>query len=472
MGLLITDLPEDVLIAIFSCLTVEDILSLTQTCRGLHTIGSADYVWHRSAIHFDLPLDLPAESGVVITESFSSNELRDAVVNALKLDRKWRDPNIYPRNASCIISRCDTFVDALQMLPGGKWLVTFQVERSSRTTIVSLWSLHDISHAAIAFQTQFRGCMEFHDTSHDRIHEEITIAVGLRIDGYESIRIYKVSTHAPEGPPLLALWRIVLETQPRELVDFGFLIGFQICGDIVTMVFNRYRDNGVEWEIQILFFNTCTRAGIVLTGLDYYQSNSTFMLFPEHFAFIGPAQHLYYDFPRSILGSSNIKDRLCDFREPRAICTLQHPGSRTNLLPSDEPTDSSLPQSSFQLAGFPLFRLDHASETEMPIDVMFRDTIYSGSAFSPTSDVSQVKVGSSGCRGVWRSKDFDGITLKKCTIARVMSGKVLPETTSTLMPAFSGLSFHPRDCRLLAFDEVSCRLCVCLSSGQVFALDY
>ncbi|KAG0705737.1 hypothetical protein DFH29DRAFT_905766 [Suillus ampliporus] len=201
----------------------------------------------------------------------------------------------------------------------------------------------------------------------------------------------------------------------------------------------------MEWEIQILFFNTCTRAEVVVTGLDYYQSNSTFMLFPEHFVFIGPAQHIYYDFPRS----------------PRLTCTLQHPGSRTNLLPSDGPTDSSLSQSSFQLAGFPLFRLDHASKTEMPIDVTFRDTIYSGSAFPPTSDVSQVKVGSSGCHAIWMSEDVDGCALKKFTIACVMFGKVFPETTSTLMPAFPGLSFNTQVCQLLTFDEVSYRLCAC-----------
>jgi hypothetical protein len=131
---------------------------------------------------FDLPLDLP---GNAVIASLSGDELRDAVVKALKLDRKWRAADIYPQKTSCIISRCDAFVDALQLLPGGKWLITFQVEQSSRTTIVSLWSLYDASHAAISFQTKFRGRIRSHHAFHDRVREEITIAVGSRIDSYE-----------------------------------------------------------------------------------------------------------------------------------------------------------------------------------------------------------------------------------------------------------------------------------------------
>ncbi|KAG2038320.1 hypothetical protein BDR03DRAFT_955150 [Suillus americanus] len=60
--------------------------SILTICRALHARRSADYVWRRSAISFDLPLDL---IGDVVVASLSSNEL-------------------YPRKASCIISRCDT----------------------------------------------------------------------------------------------------------------------------------------------------------------------------------------------------------------------------------------------------------------------------------------------------------------------------------------------------------------------------
>ncbi|KAG0698952.1 hypothetical protein DFH29DRAFT_71182 [Suillus ampliporus] len=480
MGLLLTDLPQDILIVIFVSLTVEDILSLKQTCRSLHTIGSADYVWRRSVIYFDLPLDLPGDA---VVASLSSNELRDAVLNALKLDRKWRDPNLYPRKASCIISRCDTFVDALQILPGGKWLITFQVEQSSRTTVMSLWSLHDISHAVITFQTTFRGRIKSHQAFHDRVRKEIRIAVGSRTgDGCDSVRIYKVSTRAPESSPSSTPWSIVLETQPRELVDFGPLSEVRICGDIVTILF----DNGMEREMQILCFNTSTRARVVITGLDLLHAPSVYLLFPKHFAFVGSGQCrelTLYDLPRSVLESSDIEDSLCEIREPIVTCHLiQYVGSTTSLLPSDGPTDSSSPQSSFALAGFPFFGYDDASETQMfVLRVAFHDIMNLGPSFSltyasykPSFANQQVMVGSSGCRAVWIAKGLDvgGCALQKFSAARAMREQVFPAATSSLMPAFSGLPFNPQDCQRLAFDEVSCRLCGSLLSGQVFALDY
>ncbi|KAG1741250.1 hypothetical protein EDB19DRAFT_717031 [Suillus lakei] len=330
MGLLVTDLPQDVLIVIFLCLPVEDILFLRQTCRALHVIGSADYVWRKSVISFDLPLDLPGDA---VVASLSNNELRDAVVNALKLDRKWRDPNIYPRKASCIISRCDAFVDALQILPGGKWLITFQVEQSlSRTTIMSLWSLHDISHAAITFQTKFRGRISSHHAFHDRVCKEITIAVGSRIDDShdESVRVYKVSSHAPKlSPPSLALGSIILETQPRELVEFGRLLEVKICGDIVAVLFG----NGMERGMQLLCFNTSTRVRVVITGLDLFHASSVYCLFPQHFAFVRSGQCrelMLYDLPRSVLESSNVEHSQCEIGKPRLTCDLiQNPDVHT-----------------------------------------------------------------------------------------------------------------------------------------------
>lgn len=151
----------------------------------------------------------------------------------------------------------------------------------------------------------------------------------------------------------------------------------------------------------------------------------------------------------------------------------------TGLVLSDGPTDSSLPQFSFALAGFSPF--GQASETQM---LMLRATSHdmnSAPSFYPIhasyklSFVQQVRVGSSGCRAVWIEKGLDvegHCALKKFSAARTVCGQEVPATTSTLMPAFSGLPFNPQDCQCLVFDEVSCRLCTSLPSGQVFTLDY
>jgi len=158
---------------------------------------------------------------------------------------------------------------------------------------------------------------------------------------------------------------------------------------------------------------------------------------------------------------------------------IEYVGSMTNLVLSDGPTDSSLPQSSFALVGFPAF--GRASESQMLMLRVTPHDMNSAPSFSPTfasyklSFVNQqIRVGSSGCRAVWIEKgvDAEGCVMKKFSASRTVGGQEFPATTSTLMPAFSGLPFNPQDCQCLVFDEVSCRLCTSLSSGQVFTLDY
>jgi len=61
---------------------------------------------------------------------------------------------------------------------------------------------------------------------------------------------------------------MVLETQPRELLKYGLLREIKVCGDIVTTLFARFPDRGVEGEMRILCFNTSTHNRVVITGLD------------------------------------------------------------------------------------------------------------------------------------------------------------------------------------------------------------
>jgi hypothetical protein len=218
-----------------------------------------------------------------------------------------------------------------------------------------------------------------------------------------------------------------------------------------------------------------------------FHCTSLYLLLPEHFAFVGHDQCpelTLYDLPRSILESSNVEDVgdfLFKMGEPRLTCHLmQYVGSTTSLVLSDGPTDNSLPQFSFAIAGFPAF--GRASDTHMLMLRVTSRNMNAAPSFSPTyasyklSFVNQqVRIGSSGCRAVWIEKGLDvegHCALKKFSAARTVCGQEVPATTSTLMPAFSGLPFNPQDCQCLVFDEVSCRLCTSLPSGQVFTLDY
>lgn len=96
-------LPDDVIFAILAFLSPQDILAIqqvrltpfiislllthvdTQTCRGLHTLGSADHVWH--GLEFDVPLDLLPSAA---STSHPAHLLKQSAVRALRLDHNWR----------------------------------------------------------------------------------------------------------------------------------------------------------------------------------------------------------------------------------------------------------------------------------------------------------------------------------------------------------------------------------------------
>lgn len=92
---------------------------------------------------------------------------------------------------------------------------------------------------------------------------------------------------------------------------------------------------------------------------------------------------------------------------------------------------------------------------------------------SAVLSVGEVRVSSSGRRAVWLSPDPDTYecTLVKFALNRE-AGHESGSHVSTLMPSFSGLPFNPRDFHSFVFDEVSCKIAVCLSSGELYILHY
>ncbi|KAH6913076.1 hypothetical protein BKA70DRAFT_1261809 [Coprinopsis sp. MPI-PUGE-AT-0042] len=80
---MLLDLPEDVVIALCERLQPQDLLALQQTCRGLHAIGTADYLWHR--LDINVPVDLP-----VNRHDVPGRSIQQCAVRALRLEKNWR----------------------------------------------------------------------------------------------------------------------------------------------------------------------------------------------------------------------------------------------------------------------------------------------------------------------------------------------------------------------------------------------
>jgi len=129
------DLPEDIRLAIYAYVSPEDVLSLNQTCRGLHAFGCTDYTWHQ--IRVDLPLDLPSDHDA---KSLPGSQLQGVIMKALRLERNWRKDASSIRHCRRIPVALGEMVYHVQFLRP-RWLVCLSKSRS--TTQISVWRFSD-----------------------------------------------------------------------------------------------------------------------------------------------------------------------------------------------------------------------------------------------------------------------------------------------------------------------------------------
>lgn len=102
----------------------------TQTCRGMHVLGSADHVWR--SLKFGMPLDLPSN-----LSSHPAHLIQRSAVRALRLDQNWmkKESNI----KRCIHIPHTDLVKHSQFV-GQAYIVTLS-EAVNRTTFLSLWHI-------------------------------------------------------------------------------------------------------------------------------------------------------------------------------------------------------------------------------------------------------------------------------------------------------------------------------------------
>lgn len=113
----------------------------TQTCRVLHVFGYSDHLWRLMIRRFDLPLDVGPEDR---TDDMTGRELQALAIKAIKLQENWAKSEPSVKTLTKAIHRDnDKFVESMDLLPGGQWLVTYQRGRTSSR--VALWSLHDLA---------------------------------------------------------------------------------------------------------------------------------------------------------------------------------------------------------------------------------------------------------------------------------------------------------------------------------------
>lgn len=196
--------PEDVVLEVFLRCTVLDILSLkqvgrhpaerlhvdslltaTQTCRVLYTLGSSDYLWHKIVPTIRIPLEIPAD---VDPNSLSGAELQKIVIKAIRLEHNWRKPTSRITRMTPILQEPGGVpIDEMRLLPGARWLVTAQRNRPlwRLSTTISLWCLKDVDAIYRSTQMEITGTYrDFAVVSHPNC-SWVSLAIGICIGNHE-----------------------------------------------------------------------------------------------------------------------------------------------------------------------------------------------------------------------------------------------------------------------------------------------
>lgn len=478
MGLI--DLPDDVLFDLTWYLSIEDVLSLKQTCRALHAFGSSDYLWRRMIQDVELPLDLP--SGVR-TSSLSHDELRSAAIKAMRLDANWsRRKPLLKRVKPLVRDGNGPFVDDVQFVPGGKWLLTVQRYLQIHwTTRIVLWSLEDLENAYRVAVIETTGSHRSSSLDVQDDGQSITVVTGLS-GCQEILEVYAISLQDPDDfsyhitatPPLSR--RIVLPPHPRDPEQTPVIHELTAVEDVIagTALVNEH--------LSLQIFLASSESGYfrwVDPEITESISISWVKLYNGHLillGMIGPSLVLrIYKLPNAVngglhAGSSGLLDQGCADLGPviyQASQELKHETELQNISRVSSPSTSSIsvlmiytlrnqPTSIGQVMRFSL----PFSPRTMSVACETKYFLLSSEVWVPLA-----QVGPTG-RAVWLDHNWE---TERRSLLRYHPRCDL---IGTLLPPDPALPFTPSGSHSMAFDEATGRMCLGMYNGDVYILDW
>ncbi|KAH7903229.1 hypothetical protein BJ138DRAFT_1184539 [Hygrophoropsis aurantiaca] len=466
---------------------------LVSSCRVLYAIGSLDYLWHKLVRTCNLPLGIPLGAD---SATLSGQELQAIVVNALKLDHNWRNPDAHIQRAIPIIPDANTSpVDSMHLLPGGKWLFTthFICSHSRQYTDLILWCLDDMtsprSIITIPIDGRFPVCRAYYQPA----QHKFTVAVSSeKDDSTESVEVYHISLDNPAvvtHSESLAIQPVASDGSLLCVYNIGNL---RICGDILGATYHQYTMDNVRPcidAVHIYLRNLVTGATATFKACDgnAHHDQIAFELFRNQYA-LGCAApdtflaHIvsFYDIPPSIISTDLDSAPNSDPNTLEGIlsarCRLSHSvwflyrASSSNL----ENGIPILNTMTFSGSSWEVI-IDRFSPLDHETRFISCPTIASQSSSTHAIMGDHRQLGETGRRAVWvdMGGDMGGeMMLRKWSASRYRRGKELLAGASVLMPSKSGLPFTLGDICGIAFDEASCRLCVSLYNGELYVCDF
>ncbi|KIP08201.1 hypothetical protein PHLGIDRAFT_386921 [Phlebiopsis gigantea 11061_1 CR5-6] len=488
----LVDVPDDVFLQILSRLTIQDVLALKQTCRGLHALGSSDYLWHRLVERSDLPLDIPADTPMA---QLPSEELQRLAIRAIRLQLNWRRPSSKIRRTTSLPVPSDSLFELLQFVPGGSWLLVVQgvLRRFEHRnyTRASLWDLSDIEHTRCAVMFEFIGKHRGSAVNMSDGGSTATIVIALNNGDKDFMQIRSVSIDAttdaldPMSPLPLMITSRRLDVPPLPSDDHATALieGLSVWENgLVATVAVIAPDQEITSRV-LLADTRAGAAGWMLNGPDQPIPLPQARLTHHRMVVFG---YLRQDFVVRIYGLPpwlahagyrlSQEESLDDISWGPLIThhsyplgnsmmdTVHIPPVSVDFLTIMVFNEADLSQPLARVVRFPLmvgqgpFKLQVVcTRVPLPLDTSIRS----------------VSIGTTGRRAVWMEHNLE--TTRSRLMKLELGGtqdSTLELSHGILLPSDPPLPFSTDFCHSLAFDEATCRLCLGLFDGRLHVVDF
>ncbi|KAG9316058.1 hypothetical protein JVU11DRAFT_3725 [Chiua virens] len=267
-------LNRDILICIFTALSIPDILHLRQASRQLYFVSEEHAVWKTACTNEILGHGIPFPK--CLLTSFSANDLERQTLRAYKLGLNWRSPTTALHH---VLSFPSVLGPVAQIkffsYHGRNWIIT---------TSISIWwtlCLRDCNSLRVVTEWNpgralFNG---FAVNTDD--HSDAAIAVSVHRDGYTTVEILAISDDDADG--VIIQSRRSLETLSKPIA---------LNGDLLALC---------DHDSETLILNWKTQEQALLKSPDTWQDKPLHVVFTHRAIFVARARSIcIFDEPQMV----------------------------------------------------------------------------------------------------------------------------------------------------------------------------
>ncbi|KAH7906592.1 hypothetical protein BJ138DRAFT_1117429 [Hygrophoropsis aurantiaca] len=423
--------------------------------------------------------------------NLSGRQLQAIVVNALKLDHNWRKPDAYIQRAIPLInSGANTSsVDCMHLLPGGKWLITTHCiySHSRQHAGLILWCLDDMTSPQSIITVPIHGDITSCQAHYQPAQHKFTIAVVLEKDDSEWVEFYHISSDNPAVVTHSESLVMPPAASDEPLPRLCNIDNFRIYGDMLGATYHQLADWQSHPEtVNVYLRNLVTGATTTFKACegDWHCDRIAFDLFGDQCALIWDKGRdfsspvvSFYDIPPSIISANpepTANGNLDHMHEGilSGQCRLPHSGWFHSWSSSGSLEHGVHILNTMTFSGAPFgVIMDCFSPPDHETRLIGCPTIVS-QMFPRHAALGNLRIlGAMGRRAVWVDIE-DGIIFKKWSASRYCRGEELSAGVSVLRLPTTMPPFDKQDIYWIAFDEATCRLCICFRTGEIYVCDF